>query len=165
MECMHADNDVVTFLKIKSQIQWAKFEVDLAYRETSPAQTQNPNYISYYHSLYQFEGANTRKLLYCSLESVCKGKQKKKKNDRWREWQKCRGDKEVDHLLLLQELFLLLLHHHHLLIVRRYTFLSPFLDFSRVANVLHLSNYYFCFFCFLICRHVPYCFGFSLRYF
>jgi hypothetical protein len=76
---MHADNDVVTFLKIKSQIQWAKFEVDLAYRETSPAQTQNPNYISYYHSLYQFEGANTRKLLYCSLESVCKGKQKKKK--------------------------------------------------------------------------------------
>jgi len=79
---MHADNDVVTFLKIKSQIQWATFEVDLACGETSPAQTQNPNYISYYHSLYQFEGANTRKLPYCSLESVCKGKQKKKKKKR-----------------------------------------------------------------------------------
>jgi len=70
-------------------------------------------------------------------------KKKKKKNDRWREWQKCRGDKEVDHLLLLQELFLLLLLLLLLLIVRRYTFLSPFLDFSRVANVLHLSNYFF----------------------
>jgi hypothetical protein len=46
-------------------------------------------------------------------------------------------------LLLLQELFLLLLLLLLLLIVRRYTFLSPFLDFSRVANVLHLSNYFF----------------------